>query len=122
MRPSECGSIGGPTSLRLVPLHSARAVPQLRYRVGLVEYEDLPHVAGADIVHHCPQAIRIARQAGLTVVSCPELVKRWADTTLPDQATLIKVLQDIQVLAQFRPNSTMPEHQWWADELAKAGP
>jgi hypothetical protein len=68
------------------------------------------------------KAIRVARQAGLTVVSCPELVKRWADATKPDQATLCNALQGIQVLAQFRPNPTMPEYQWWVDESAKATP
>jgi len=68
------------------------------------------------------KALRVAQQAGLTVVSCPKLVKAWADATGPDQATLTKVLQDIQVLAQFKPNPTMPEHQWWVDEVAKAGP
>jgi len=68
------------------------------------------------------KAIRVARQAGLVVVSCPGLVKRWADATGPDQSTLHKVLQDIQVLAQFRPNPSMPEYQWWVDELAKATP
>jgi hypothetical protein len=68
------------------------------------------------------KAIRVAQQAGLTVMSCPALVKRWADVTKPDQATLCKVLQDIQVLAQFKPNPTMPEYQWWVDELAKGSP
>lgn len=68
------------------------------------------------------KAIRIARQAGLTVVSGPELMKRWADATGPAQATLHKVLQDIQVLAQFKPNPTLPEYQWWVDELAKGQP
>jgi hypothetical protein len=68
------------------------------------------------------KAIRVAKQAGLTVVSCPELVKRWADATGPDQATLNKVLQDIQMLAHFKPNPTMPEYQWWVDELAKTPP
>jgi hypothetical protein len=68
------------------------------------------------------RAIRVARQAGLTVVSCPELVKAWAVATGPDQAALNRVLQDIQVLAQFRPNPTMPEYQWWVDELAKTTP
>jgi hypothetical protein len=65
------------------------------------------------------KALRVARQAGIAVVSCPELVKAWADAAGPDQCTLNKVLQDIQVLAQFKPNSTMPEFQWWIDELAK---
>jgi hypothetical protein len=66
------------------------------------------------------KALRVARQVGITAVSCPELVKTWADATGPDQAALNKVLQDIQVLAQFKPNPTMPEFQWWVDELAKA--
>ena len=48
------------------------------------------------------KAIRIARQAGLTVISCPELMRRWADTTRPDKAILTKALQDIELLAQFR--------------------
>jgi predicted nucleic acid-binding protein len=68
------------------------------------------------------RAIRVARQAGLTVVSCPQLVKAWADASAPDQATLARVLQDIQVLAQFKPNSSMPEYQWWIDQLASANP
>jgi predicted nucleic acid-binding protein len=68
------------------------------------------------------KAIRIAQHAGLTVVSCAEIVRRWADAATPDHATLRKVLQDVQVLAQFKPNAAMPECQWWADELAKAVP
>ena len=68
------------------------------------------------------KAIRVAQQAGLTVVSCPETVKRWADGTGPDRATLNRVLQDIEALAQFKPNASMPEHQWWLDELAKTAP
>ncbi len=68
------------------------------------------------------KAIRVAQQVGLTVVSCPELVKAWADATGPDPAVVNKVLEDIQVLAQFKPNPTMPEYQWWIDELAKGSP
>lgn len=68
------------------------------------------------------KAIRVAQQAGLTVVSCPELVKTWANATGPDQAALNKVLQDIQVLAQFKPYPSLPHYQWWVDELAKSGP
>lgn len=68
------------------------------------------------------KAIRVAREAGLRVVSCPELVKMWADATKPDQAALRQVLRNIQTLAQFRPNSTMPESLWWNDELANCAP
>ena len=61
------------------------------------------------------RAVRVAGQAGLTVVSSPQLVKRWFDATQPDSATLVQVLTDIQTLAQFRPNSRMPESNWWND-------
>jgi hypothetical protein len=65
------------------------------------------------------RAIFVAQQAGMTVASCPALVKAWADATSPDQTTLNKVLQDIQVLAQFKPNAAMPEYKWWVDYIAK---
>jgi hypothetical protein len=63
------------------------------------------------------RAILVAQQAGLTVVSCPELVKAWADATRPDTSTLKQVLNDIQMLAQFRPNSSMAESDWWSQCL-----
>ena len=68
------------------------------------------------------KAIRVARQAGLTVISCPALVKNWADTTKPNPATLQKALMDIQLLAQFKPNSAMPEYPWWVEEVANIVP
>lgn len=66
------------------------------------------------------KAIRVARRAGLVVVSCPELVKGWADATRADQSALKKVLEDIQLLAQFKPNPSMPACQWWLKQLAGA--
>jgi hypothetical protein len=68
------------------------------------------------------RAIRVAQHAGLTVVSCPQLLKAWADATTPDQAILLRVLQDIEVLAQFKPNPTMPEYPWWVDQLTRMSP
>ena len=59
------------------------------------------------------KAIRVATQAGLMVISCPQLVKAWSDATRPDPAIVVRVLADIQTLAQFRPNPTMPESAWW---------
>jgi hypothetical protein len=79
--------------------------------IALAESRDWP-VATDDT-----KAIRIAQAAGLTVICCPELVKRWADVAHPDQATLTKAIQDIELLAQFRPNPAMPEYQWWGDQL-----
>ena len=64
------------------------------------------------------KAIRVAGQAGLTVISCPELVRAWALATKPDRAMLAQVLTDIQTLAQYRPNPTMPESTWWFKQLS----
>ncbi len=66
--------------------------------------------------------MRMAEQAGLTAVSCPELMKAWADATGPAQSVLKKVLQDIEDLAQFKPHPSLPEYQWWVDELGNGGP
>ena len=63
------------------------------------------------------KAICIGQQAGLTVLSSPELVKMWAENAHPDQPTLVKALNDIELLAQFRPNASMPEYQWWLDQI-----
>jgi len=68
------------------------------------------------------KAIRVAQQAGLTVISCPLIVRRWAEASKPNQATLRQVLRDIQVLAQFKPNPSMPEYDWWIDVLDKTIP
>ncbi len=68
------------------------------------------------------KAIRTGQAAGLTVVSCPELVKKWADAARPAAPILQGALKDIQFLAQFRPNSSMPCYKWWTDQLAKPGP
>jgi hypothetical protein len=68
------------------------------------------------------RAINVAQQAGVTVVSCPQLVKDWADTAAPDEATILAALRDIELLAQFKPNQAMPQFQWWLDQLAKTGP
>jgi hypothetical protein len=60
------------------------------------------------------KAIRIGGRVGLTVISCPALIKTWAIATKPDRATLVQVLTNIQTLAQFRPNPAMPESGWWS--------
>ena len=65
------------------------------------------------------KAITVAGKAGLTVISCPQLVKAWADATRPDPSTVVRVLTDIQTLAQFRPNPTMPEAIWWANSVGR---
>lgn len=59
------------------------------------------------------KAIRVAQQAGMTVLSGPELIKAWADATRPDTPSVVRVLTNIHRLAKFSPTSTMPESAWW---------
>ena len=63
------------------------------------------------------KAIRVARQTGLTVISCPQIIKSWADATQPDPIALAQILADIQALAKFVPNPTMPDSGWWLQHL-----
>jgi hypothetical protein len=68
---------------------------------------------GCTVVTDDRKAIRVAASAGLTVVSCPQLVKAWVDASRPDEAVVARVLTDIETLALFRPNAAMPESSWW---------
>lgn len=63
------------------------------------------------------KASRVAQQAGLTVLSSPQLLKSWADKAHPDRGTIMKALTDIAILAQFRPAPTMPEYEWWSTQI-----
>jgi len=65
------------------------------------------------------RAINVAQQGRLTVVSCPELVKAWADVTQPDATSLVQVLTDTQTFAQFQPNQTMKHAGWWLKKVGK---
>lgn len=65
------------------------------------------------------KAIRVSQRAGLSVVSCPQIVKKWRDVTKPDKTTLATALKDIERFAQFHPNPSMPEYQWWIDNVSR---
>lgn len=64
------------------------------------------------------KALRLGQQAGVTGISSPQLLKMWADSDHPSHPTLVQALKDIELHARFRPNSTMPECQWWLDQLS----
>jgi hypothetical protein len=68
------------------------------------------------------RAIQVAHKAGLSIVSCPEMVQAWAYRTGSDATCPIQVLTDIQALAQFRPNPSMPCYPWSVKQRAAIGP
>ena len=62
------------------------------------------------------KAIHVAKAGGLMVICCPEIVKNWVDVRRPDQSVVVQAIQNIELFAQFRPNATMPEYQWWINQ------
>jgi hypothetical protein len=56
----------------------------------------------------------------LTVITTPELVKRWAAHTQASDEEIVVVLQNIQRFAYFTPRTNAPEYAWWVGHLGKA--
>ncbi len=43
----------------------------------------------------------------------PRTGQGGVDATRPDSASVVQVLNDIQILSQFRPNPSTPDSDWW---------
>ncbi len=67
------------------------------------------------------RARRLAAEAALTVMTTPELVKHWSETTHAGHQEIAAVLRSIQERAYFAPRAGAPEADWWARCLGKAG-
>jgi hypothetical protein len=49
----------------------------------------------------------------VVIITTPDLVRHWADTTLPSPASLRQALDDIQVKGNYYPGKHHPLHRWW---------
>ena len=61
-----------------------------------------------------PKARRIATDAGVALLSTPELTKAWADETKADVAAIKAVVTNIRTYARFVPRAGSPQADWWA--------
>ncbi len=68
------------------------------------------------------KARRIAGERSVPLLSTPELLKRWAIVTAASEMEVTRVLQNIENYARFRPNTNMPEADWWLAKVAKSSP
>ena len=59
------------------------------------------------------KATRLAAEAGVAVVTTPELLQTWAEATGPGDEILAEVLQNIELFARFRPRRSDPLYDWW---------
>ena len=64
------------------------------------------------------KAIRLASASGIAVVTTPELVQRWARASRATDSEVIRVIQNIERFARFRPRAGGPLFEWW-NVLAK---
>lgn len=59
------------------------------------------------------KAIRIATEAGVPVITTPELVDRWMNSAHPTADELAVAIRGIERFARFRPRRTSPLYDWW---------
>jgi predicted nucleic acid-binding protein len=65
-------------------------------------------------------ATKLAAQSGVSVITTPEMVKRWAKTTGAADANIATVLQNIQIFARFVPRRNSPEYRWWISKTSRS--
>ena len=65
------------------------------------------------------KAIRLAEEHSVSVLTTPDLMKSWADSTDAAPEELRLALERIEKLATFSPSSRHPLHKWWNDSTGR---
>jgi len=65
------------------------------------------------------KAIRLAEEHSVSVLTTPDLMKSWADSTDAAPEELRLALERIEKLATFSPSSRHPLHKWWNDSAGR---
>lgn len=61
-----------------------------------------------------------ARAVGVTIVTTPELLHRWAARAGPTDLQIAEALRRVETLARFTPSENSPAADWWRQKLATA--
>ena len=64
------------------------------------------------------KARNLSSQLGVTVITTPQLVRRWANHSRAPAKTIADVLRSIQRFARFAPHHSAPQYRWWMNHLA----
>jgi len=62
------------------------------------------------------KAIRLATEAGVSVLTTPAVVKRWVDRSEPSPAEVRSTLAAIRDRARFLPSRRDPLCDWWMEQ------
>jgi predicted nucleic acid-binding protein len=66
------------------------------------------------------KARRRAVESGVSIVTTPELMKRWADSSRVPAEEIRSALERIQARARFVPAPDFPEYEWWTARLGQS--
>jgi len=66
-------------------------------------------------------AIRYAADLAVPVITTPELMRRWADTTSAEAGQIRAALRRIQDFARFTPSPNFPMYNWWIRNVTSRG-
>jgi len=61
---------------------------------------------------------RLAKKYGVTIITTPEIMKRWADCTRASKARLARALRNVQAFANYVPRKSLPLHGWWVTSIS----
>lgn len=64
-------------------------------------------------------AIRYATDLDVTLITTPELMKKWAEATGATPERLSLALERIHSRARFTPSPKFPEYEWWVRSAAR---
>ena len=65
------------------------------------------------------KAIRLAGEHSISVLTTPDLMKSWADSTHAGPDELRQALHHIEQLAAFSPSARDHLHKWWNDRAGR---
>jgi len=65
------------------------------------------------------KAIRLAGEHSISILTTPDLMKSWADSTHAAPEELRLALEQIEKLATFSPPSRHPLYEWWNDSAGR---
>lgn len=64
------------------------------------------------------KAGKMAGELGVSTITTPELMKKWADSTSASKQEITAALRNIQTCASFVPRAKSPSRGWWVQHVA----
>lgn len=62
------------------------------------------------------RAIKVATEMNVSIVTTPDLIKRWVEYTSPEPLQVMDIIQCIERYGRFRPHPSSPHAKWWEEQ------